>query len=221
MPLKPQCCSLNKYPFRLSLSKPATRLRQAQPERAFERLCEQYGLKPLCLLLCAALFSLPALAAPEGDEWSGRYLLHWIKGPAADEKTTYALLSIVRAPDADPDEPDQTLHGITPNTMAAPLKPDLTRWAIPFDDQREPEPVVHLRRLAPDEYKKHFRGIAALYAKNAIECLTGGYHIFFCRVKPGTTVDLDGGDKLRIRTGVFGARLHAGAFELTRLPAKP
>jgi hypothetical protein len=184
-------------------------------------------------LLCAGLAGLPAAAAPEGDAWSGRYRLTWVQGPAADDKTPDMVFSIIRAPDADPTKPNkfdgripipmEHASDADPAKLAEKLHIDLARWTLSSGEKIDPQDVGQLRRLPPENYKGLF-GWDSMYAKGAIACLDGGYTFFICRVKPGTTVFFgrEGPNqaKLLARTGLFGARLHVGAFELTKLDSR-
>ena len=188
-------------------------------------------LKTAWLLLCASTASLSALAAPAGDVWSGHYRMTWVKGPAANDKTPDEVFWIVRAPDADPTKPSR-IDGRTPLPegrapdadpvrLAEKLGLDLMRWVVSFDGKIDQEKSRELRRFSPAEYED--LGWTSMHAAGRIHCLNGGYNLFLCRVKPGTTVTVGRAgpsqEKLLARTGIFGAALHAGAFELTKIGA--
>ncbi|MDR0233415.1 MAG: hypothetical protein LBI31_01175 [Zoogloeaceae bacterium] len=152
------------------------------------------------LLLCAGLVSLSAVAAPESDDWDGHYRLTWTEGPAADAQVPGMVFSIARAPDADYD-----------NLAVEERGEGLARWTLSTEEGE----VVELRRF---DYKRF-----EMKAEGGIECL-GHDSIFFCRVKPGTITIFGSGKSYQekiARTGFFGALLHAGAFELTKLDSTP
>ena len=166
-------------------------------------------LTAVCLLLGAGLVGLPAGAAPQGDDWTGRYRLDWLPGTAAHAASAPTqLLAIRRTPDA---------------ALAQPVEEDrveAARWTVGTVGDKDEGAT--LRRFVPAQYDDF--GWAPMRSTGSIECLDGR-HLFLCRVKPGSTVTLGSvrpdQEKLQARTGLFGIRLHAGAFELTKLDSTP
>ncbi|MDR2220812.1 MAG: hypothetical protein LBE24_09605 [Methylobacillus sp.] len=171
-----------------------------------------------CLLLFSALavwLPLCAMAAPTtGDAWEGRYRLTWGKDTGgAKAGASGIVIAIERAPNANPAGMDEESRA------------DLARWTLSIYDNKNLDDkninkisVDELRRFLSDEY-------AGIQAKGGIECLQGGVG-YFCRVKPGTTVDyVFYKGKVQARTGFFGLfdapENMEGDVELTPLDPKP
>ncbi|MDR2219529.1 MAG: hypothetical protein LBE24_03005 [Methylobacillus sp.] len=190
----------------------------------------------ITLLLCAGLFSLSALAAPESDDWSGHYRSTWISVSPMQHgnKPPDEEFWIVRAADADPaklgnDEGRKLLpkeKDREPGTDLVKLAKergiDLTRWAISPDGKSDGKKAGVLRRFLPQEYKGF--GWDSLHEAGGIECLHSVDAFFFvCRVEPGTTITTGEAsqEKLLARTGFFGAVIDVGGFELTKLDSAP
>jgi len=149
-------------------------------------------------LACTLSVGLAAAAAPVGDDWIGHYGLQWLGVSHPGSRVVLA-----KAPDADPQK------------LVEKYQSDLARWTIA--DVQAPTQTVSLRRFLEEQYEGF--GWTALHAAGRIECLDAS-HIFVCRTTPGTTVKVgpDGPsqESLVASTGVFGIRLHAGAFELKK-----
>jgi len=149
-------------------------------------------------LACTLSVGLAAAAAPVGDGWSGHYGLQWLGVSHPGSRVVLA-----KAPDADPQK------------LVEKYQSDLARWTIA--DVQTPTQTVSLRRFLEEQYEGF--GWAALHAAGRIECLDAN-HVFVCKTTPGTTVKIgpDGPsqESLLSSTGVFGIRLHAGAFELKK-----
>ncbi|MCL2523839.1 MAG: hypothetical protein FWF20_01685 [Betaproteobacteria bacterium] len=144
------------------------------------------------LLLCTASTAMAA----DVDAWVGRYELRLMAADGiVEEDDPHIVIRIERLPDADPAK-SRDSDG-----------PDLARWVavIEPDGGRE-----ELRRFRSEDYE----GFSL--PADGIKCLKSDF-IIICKVAPGATVILDHDEKLVARTGLFGAILHVGVIELTKL----
>ncbi|MCU4119194.1 hypothetical protein [Variovorax sp. N23] len=169
-------------------------------------------MRRLAVVMLCALGASASAEAAERDAWSGLYRHEWVANTQAAQAIAATLerpepsqLTITRAPDADPAK------------LMKRYQSDLARWTL-AQASGGGEKSRPLRRFLPREYAGW--GWTALHEAGRMECLDGG-HLFLCKTTPDTTVAFGpegpGQETLRVKTGVFGIVLHAGAFELKKL----
>ncbi|WP_219216622.1 hypothetical protein [Variovorax boronicumulans] len=165
-------------------------------------------MRRLAVVMLCAIGASASAGAAERDAWSGLYRHEWVADTQAARERPGAgpsQLTIARAPDADPAR------------LAERYQADLARWTL-ADGSGGGEKSEPLRRFLPRDYGEW--GWTALHEAGRMECLDGG-HLFICKTAPDTTVAFgpEGPrqETLRVKTGVFGIALHAGAFELKKL----
>ncbi len=155
-------------------------------------------------LLCLPLFC-SANDGMDEDKWSGTYRMEpGSKDNARPIET--AIYVISKSPSLDA------------KNVAARYESDLMRWNMRLQGGSENDTNQLRRFLAngkDNEYKDF--GWAQMHAANQIDCLDGA-NLFFCRTKPGTQVRFNKNEVFLTKSGIFGILLHAGVFELYKLP---
>ena len=169
--------------------------------------------KHVSALAMALLTGLSTAAIAKSDDWTGSYALKPLgSNPSASSPAEPAIpiesaqVVIVRVADEGVSKLDDDAE-----------KLDARRWEIKQNDKPG---RVKLRPFLPAQYKEFNFG---LYSKlQTIECLDGG-HLFLCKSMPRVPVSIGSGqsfETINVASGIWGVRLHSGAFELIPLRKK-
>jgi hypothetical protein len=145
--------------------------------------------------------------AANADTWSGTYRME----PGSKDNAGpigVATYVISKAPD------------LVAKNAAYRYESDLTRWSMRLQEGSKND-TSQLRRFLTtedrngNEYEQF--GWKEMHAAKKIECLDGG-NFFFCRTEPNTHVRFSKSESYHTKSGIFGILLHAGVFELYKLP---
>lgn len=137
------------------------------------------------------------------DIWSGRYeLLITVQGK-------YQVVDTLEI---------RKIANAKAEKLAAQYESDLERWTI--HSLKEPDEKREVRRFLfdlednIDEYES--LNWTDLHLQGKINCIDAG-NFFICSTTPNTWVNLGEKEKYFTKTGIFGIRLHFGAFELRKI----
>lgn len=160
----------------------------------------------LCILFILMGIS-QGLGQKNEDLWSGKYELIITQ----NGKTQVADTIIIKKID-DAKAEKLTLR----------YRSDLARWSI--TSVKEPNEKEELRRFLFDLKNKRNEyedfGWTALHQKGKMNCVDA-VHFFICQTMPNTEVLFRDEEKYFTKTGIFGIRLHYGAFELKKIMENP
>jgi hypothetical protein len=164
-------------------------------------------------MIATIVVAWPMAVLAVDDTWSGTYSLTPIVAPVNQTETIGSQLSkeswqvtIERIADEDVSRLSSKYEGLDPK-----------RWVMKMESEKG---SVKLRRFLADQYKD--LQITLYDKRQTIECVDGG-RLFMCKSMPGVPVSVGKGQSLEtisVKSGIWGVRLHAGAFELIPVEKK-
>lgn len=145
--------------------------------------------------------------AADADTWSGTYRME----PGSKDNArpiSVATYVISKAPD------------LVAKNAAYRYQSDIARWSMRLQEGSKND-TSELRRFLTNEDRNGNEyeqfGWKEMHTAKKIECLDGG-NFFFCRTEPNTHVRFSQNESYTTKSGIFGILLHAGVFELYKLP---
>jgi hypothetical protein len=156
-------------------------------------------------LMCGANdLTVPPANLADADVWSGTYRMEPGSKDNARPIST-AIYTISKAPTLDA------------KNVAGRYESDLVRWTMRLQYSGKNDSSTLRRFVANKDLNEYEEfGWKEMHIAQKIECMDGG-NFFFCKTAPNSTVRV-GNEAFTTVSGIFGILLHAGVFELYKLP---
>lgn len=158
--------------------------------------------KTVCLkIIFILIVGLFKVSSQNTDIWSGTYVVK------SNNEIVIDTIQIKKVDDVKAED------------VAGRFESDLKRWVLTSQKGKTGN-KIEIRRFLfnvedeENEYKQF--GWTALYKKGEMKCIDGG-HLFICKTKPNTKVNLSNEESFFTKTGIFGVRLHFGLLRLKRV----